>query len=157
MKTLVQSEWSSVQACLWDLRVTDPEDDMERIKKTKEGLLEDSYRWILDNEESKRWRSNQNQSNRLLWIRGDPGKGKTMLLCGIIQELTRSVGSIANVSYFFCQATDGRINTATAVLRGLIYTLVGKQPHLLQHVRSRYGKAGKSLFEGVNAFPSWRV
>jgi hypothetical protein len=25
-----------------------------------------------------------------------------------------------NISYFFCQATDTRINTATAVLRGLI-------------------------------------
>ncbi|KAJ5631651.1 uncharacterized protein N7484_011751 [Penicillium longicatenatum] len=149
---IVQSEPSSAQACLWDLRVTDPEDDMERIKKTKGGLLEDSYRWILDNEEFKRWRSNQNQSNPLLWIRGDPGKGKTMLLCGIIQELTRSVGGIANVSFFFCQATDGRINTATAVLRGLIYSLVWKQPHLLQHVRGRYEKAGKSLFEGVNAW-----
>lgn len=125
---------------------------MERIKKTKGGLLEDSYRWTFGNEEFKRWQSNQNQTDRLLWIRGDPGKGKTMLLCGIIQELTRSLGNIVNVPFFFCQATDGRINTATAVLRGLIYSIVGKQPHLLSHVQDRYQKAGKALFEGMNAW-----
>jgi hypothetical protein len=38
------------QACLRDLRTTNPYDDKERIKKTNGGLLRDSYRWILENE-----------------------------------------------------------------------------------------------------------
>jgi hypothetical protein len=47
-----------------------------------------------------------------------------MLLCGIIDELVKSASYIANVSFFFCQATDARINNAIAVLRGLLYLLV---------------------------------
>lgn len=75
-----------------------------------------------------------------------------MLLCGIIEELTRTIGHNSNVTFFFCQATDERINNATAVLRGLIYSLVLKQPSLLSHVQSHYDKAGKALFEDINAW-----
>ncbi|CAG8197007.1 unnamed protein product [Penicillium olsonii] len=146
----LQSETSLNQACLRDLRTTDPHHDKDRIQNTNGGLLKDSYCWILDNEEFQQWQNNQ--SNCLLWIRGDPGKGKTMLLCGIIDELTRSYGDIANISFFFCQATDVRINSATAVLRGLIYALVKKQPSLLSHVKSQYDHAGKALFEDINAW-----
>ncbi|KAJ9482532.1 hypothetical protein VN97_g10895 [Penicillium thymicola] len=147
--TIVQSETLS-QACLRDLRTTNPSDDKNRVKNTNGGLLEDSYRWILDNEEFRQWQDNP--SNRLLWIRGDPGKGKTMLLCGIIEQLTRLPGVKANIPFFFCQATDMRINNATSVLRGLIYLLVEKNPSLLSHVRARYDHAGRTLFEDVNAW-----
>ncbi|KAJ5714049.1 uncharacterized protein N7483_011230 [Penicillium malachiteum] len=138
------------QACLRDLRTTNPLDDKERIKDTKGGLLKESYRWILDNEIFKQWHGSQ--GNRLLWIKGEPGKGKTMLLCGVIEELTRLYGENSNISYFFCQATDMRINSATSVLRGLIYLLVAKQPSILPHVQARYDYAGKVVFEDVNAW-----
>lgn len=52
------------------------------------------------------------QAKKLLWIKGGPGKGKTMLLCGLINEL-ESDGALW--SYFFCQAADSRINSATAL------------------------------------------
>ncbi|KAJ6068068.1 uncharacterized protein N7446_005105 [Penicillium canescens] len=145
-----QSETSLNQACLRDLRTTNPRHDKDRIQNTNGGLFKDSYYWILDNKEFRQWQENQN--NCLLWIRGDPGKGKTMLMCGIIDELTRLFGDTANISFFFCQATDVRINNATAVLRGLIYSLVEKQPSLLSHVQSQYDKAGKALFEDINAW-----
>ncbi|CAI7617063.1 unnamed protein product [Penicillium pancosmium] len=147
--TIVQSETLN-QECLRDLHVTNPIDDKERIKNTKGGLLKDSYRWILDNKEFRQWQDSER--NRLLWIRGDPGKGKTMLLCGVIEELSRMYGDNANISFFFCQATDMRINNATSVLRGLTYLLVKKHPSLLPHVRARYDHAGKTLFEDVNAW-----
>ncbi|KAJ5708179.1 hypothetical protein N7488_007980 [Penicillium malachiteum] len=138
------------QACLHDLRTTNPHDDKERIKETNGGLLEDSYRWIFDNEAFKQWQGSQ--SNRLLWVRGDPGKGKTMLLCGIIEELIRLYGDTATISFFFCQATNMRINSATSVVRGLIYSLVENNPSLLRHVRARYNYTGKELFEDVNTW-----
>ncbi|KAJ5559388.1 hypothetical protein N7513_001787 [Penicillium frequentans] len=147
--TIVQSETLN-QECLRDLRATNPVDDKERIKDDKGGLLRDSYRWILDNKEFRQWQDSQR--NRLLWIRGDPGKGKTMLLCGVIEELTRLYGDNSTIAFFFCQATDTRINSATSVLRGLIYLLVEKHPSLLHHLRARYDRAGKALFEDVNAW-----
>jgi hypothetical protein len=141
--------------CFADLRVTDPRDDKTRIKQTKGGLLKDSYRWILDNADFRTWRDDEN--SRPLWIKGDPGKGKTMLLCGVIDELspsTRLTDPKANklLAYFFCQATDARINSATAVLRGLIYMLVDQQPSLLSHVQRKHDRAGRALFEDVNAW-----
>jgi hypothetical protein len=115
------------------------------LRTTKGGLLEDSYSWILENSEFKKWRNNQ--LNPLLWIKSDPGKGKTMLLCGIINELSRSLDTTL-LSFFCCQATDSRINNATAVLRGLIYMLVDQQPSLVLHIQKKYDNAGKALFEG---------
>ena len=136
--------------CLQDLHVSDPRDDKKRIEQTKGGLLQDSYRWVLDNEDFQRWRTDD--QSRLLWIMGDPGKGKTMLLCGIIDEIQGEGSSTEPLSYFFCQATDSRINTATAVLRGLIYLLVKQCPSLISHVRARYDQTGRGLFEDTNAW-----
>ena len=119
--------------CLEDLRTTDPRDDKKRIKETKGGLLADSYRWVLDNADFRRWRDDRQSESRLLWIKGDPGKGNTMLLYGIINEL-KSTSDRSLVSFFFCQATDTSINNATAVLRGLIYLLMDQQPSLISYV-----------------------
>ncbi|RYP01717.1 hypothetical protein DL764_006110 [Monosporascus ibericus] len=95
--------------------------------------------------------------SRLLWIKSDPGKGRTMLLCGIIDELTEQTANATRLlSFFFCQATDDRLNNATGVLRGLIYLLVDRQPPLVSHIQKKYNHAGKALFEGVNAWVALR-
>jgi hypothetical protein len=138
------------EKCMQDLCVSDPSYDKKRIEETKGGLLKDSYRWILENSDFQQWRSAQ--QNAMLWVKGDPGKGKTMLLCGVIDELDRVEAKTSLLSYFFCQATDSRINSATAVLRGLIYMFVRQQPSLVSHVRKKYDQAGKKLFEDANAW-----
>ncbi|SLM36124.1 WD40/YVTN repeat-like-containing domain [Lasallia pustulata] len=138
------------QTCLKDLRTTDPRHDKKRIEETKGGLLADLYRWVLYNDDFQRWRDDG--QSPLLWIKGDPGKGKTMLLCGIINELEKSITDTETLSFFFCQATDARINSATAVLRGLIYLLINRQPSLISHVREKYDPAGKQVFEDANAW-----
>jgi len=135
---------------LRDLHITDPRDDKKRIEGTKGGLLPDSYRWILEHTDFRRWRNDQ--QSRLLWIKGDPGKGKTMLLCGIINELEKSMVKSNNLSYFFCQATDSRINSATAVLRGLLFMLISQQRSLSPHLQVKYDQTGKALFQNANAW-----
>lgn len=141
--------------CLSDLRNTDPRLDKARIEATKGGLFEDSYRWILEHSDFRRWRNDE--QSRLLWIKGDPGKGKTMLLCGIVNELTpqtrlKDKKTNTLLSYFFCQAADERINSATAVLRGLIYLIVEQQPALVSHIQERYKHGGEAIFKDVNAW-----
>jgi hypothetical protein len=148
--TRLKDEFDKMQKCIQELHLTDPHDDKKRIEDTKGSLLEDSYRWILENSYFQQWHSAQ--QSRLLWIRGDPGKGKTMLLCGIINELKRFIAKSDLLSYFFYQATDSRINNATAMLRGLIYMLVDQQPSLVSHVRKKYDQRGKTLFEDTNAW-----
>lgn len=154
----MQDIWPTIQkhifskeeeGCLKDLRVTDPRDDKSRIEDTNGGLLQGAYDWAIKHSDFIAWRDEK--ANHMLWIKGDPGKGKTMLLCGIIDELQRQ-----NIKpcYFFCQATDPRLNSATAVLRGLIYLLVDTNRQLLSHIQGKYDQAGAALFQDVN---SWIV
>jgi len=137
--------------CLTHFLSTNPRLDKQRIEEAKGGLLADAYRWVLANPDFRRW--HDQPESRLLWIKGDPGKGKTMLLCGIINELEEAItagGHCHNLAYFFCQATDSRINNATPVLRGLIYLLANQQPRLIPHLR-KYTDTGESLSD-INAW-----
>jgi hypothetical protein len=115
---------------------TNPENEKMRIQQTKGGLLQDVCRWVLENPDFRRWRDDEKA--RLLWIRGDPGKGKTMLVCGIIDELRKSTSGPELLSFFFCQAADSRINNATSVLRCLIRQLIDQHPSLIPHLRKHY-------------------
>ncbi|KAH6642109.1 vegetative incompatibility protein HET-E-1 [Boeremia exigua] len=146
----LMDEIDRCKTCVQGIRSTDPRDDKKRIEETKGGLLADSYHWVLDNATYQEWQ--HDERNQLLWVKGDPGKGKTMLLCGIIDRLHSSLPKTALLAYFFCQATDSRINSATAVLRGLLYMLVSQQPSLVSHVRKKHDHTGKALFEDANAW-----
>jgi hypothetical protein len=75
-----------------------------------------------------------------------------MLLCGIINELKKSIAKSVLLSYFFYQAIDSRINYATVILQGLTYLLINRQPSLISHVRTKYDQASKTLFEDANAW-----
>ncbi|KAJ4860862.1 NACHT domain-containing protein [Trichoderma breve] len=137
------------ERCLKDLRVTDPRDDKSRIEDTNGGLLQGAYDWAIKHGDFIAWRDEK--ASHMLWIKGDPGKGKTMLICGIIDELQRQG---IRPCYFFCQATDPRLNSATAVLRGLIYLLVDTNRQLLSHIQEKYDQVGAALFQDTN---SWIV
>lgn len=139
------------EQCLKDLYLADPRNEKKRIERTKGGLLKGSYRWILDNKQFKDWKDARDGQGQLLWIRGDPGKGKTMLLCGIIDELEKEHPKFP-MPYFFCQDTDQRLNNATAVLRGLIYHLVCQRRTLISHLRPQYDRTGASLFTDESAW-----
>ncbi|KAL2782885.1 WD40-repeat-containing domain protein [Aspergillus keveii] len=141
------------KACLRDLLVTDPEAERRRIEATKGGLLDGSFRWALRSAEFQKWHSSP--QSQLLWIKGDPGKGKTMLMIGIINELSQQIQSrpAQSIAYFLCQATDAKLNNATSILRSVIYMLVQQQPHLISRLRQRYD-TNPNLFESENAFYS---
>ena len=144
----LENEIEKLNKCLRDLRLTDPEADKRYLEDRKGGLLSDSYHWILNNPQFQCW--TDYKENCLLWIKGHPGKGKTMLLCGVINELKKSTTLQPLLSYFFCQAGDSNFNNATAVLRGLMYMLLRQQPSLFSYIRKKYDQAGKGLFVDTN-------
>ncbi|KAM0464510.1 hypothetical protein ACHAPV_002337 [Trichoderma viride] len=134
--------------CLRDMQVTDPSLDKKRIEDTNGGLLKDSYIWILSNAEFMRWRNNP--GGGLLWIKGDPGKGKTMLMCGLINEL--KADGVTRPSYFFCQATNSQLNSATKVLCSLAYSIACEDELALAYVMEKYEHTGKELFSNTNSW-----
>lgn len=140
------------QGCIADLRVTDPRLDMIRLQDSKGPLIRECYQWIFDHPEFTAWR--RHDKNSVLWVNGDPGKGKTMLLMGIIHALSplKSEPNPIYVSHFFCERADPRLTTATSVLRGLLYMIVMERPNALFYLEERYKRAGRQLFEDANAF-----
>ncbi|UKZ48672.1 hypothetical protein TrVGV298_002900 [Trichoderma virens] len=133
---------------LQDISKTDPVHDKKRILMLKGPLLWESFSWIFGHQEFNKWR--HTKQSGVFWIKGDPGKGKTMLLCGIIEDLEKD-SQCENLSYFFCQATDYRINSAAAVIGGLIKSLLKQHPTLLTRIRENYGDGPKGQLDGVNA------
>ncbi|CEF72078.1 hypothetical protein FGSG_00205 [Fusarium graminearum PH-1] len=138
--------------CRQHLKRTDPSLDKERILDTKGNLLRESYGWVIDHPQFQDWKTNVH--HRRLWIRGDAGKGKTMLLCGIIEELEKD--PFHRLCYFFCQATDEKLRDGKCVLRGLLFHLIKQYPWLISHVRKDYDDSGVKLFNDHNAWQALR-
>lgn len=100
--------------------------------------------WIKSNESYQTWLygnddndgdGRNNDNTRLLWISGEPGKGKTMLSVFLTRELEEHTAGLDNaeLAFFFCSAQDKKRNTAVAVLRGLVHQIISKRPQLVKH------------------------
>jgi hypothetical protein len=142
------------EECLRDLRVVDPQDTIVKIEGTRDKVLQEAYDWILSTEEYQAFNEwSDKQAARVLWVHGPAGTGKTMLMIGMIRELSEAPASTAPaMSYFFCQSDDDNINNPTAVLRSLIWLLLIQQPHLFSHILQDYKSSGAERFRDANAF-----
>jgi len=148
-----------MKQCLEDLQSTNPCDDKERIATTKDTLLRDSYAWILHNDVFKSWL--RGDDTQILWIKGDAGKGKTMMMIGLEKELSALVKGTqkgGTLAYFFCQNTDDRLNHAVAVVKGLIFLLATNVKRVTKHLQAECNPAWKDGSRGVNSlYALWRV
>lgn len=148
---------ASIQA----LFVTDPADDMQMIANKKDRLLETTDTWMLNDTTYRRWLSDA--CSRVLWLHGDPGKGKTMLSIALIDELTKrsqvtDKGLSLALVYFFCDSQDDRRGSASLILRGIIYQMLCRYPGLTMYLNSEYEKQREKLFSSPNSIQTlWRI
>ena len=63
--TRLMEEIDRREKCIRDIFLSDPRKDKKRIEDTKGGLLNDCYRWVLENPDFQQWRKSQ-QSQLLL-------------------------------------------------------------------------------------------
>lgn len=134
---------SENKECLGHLFLVNPQDAMTAIERDEEGgLVDDAYEWILKDEKYAiftNWDESVLSSCRLLWVKGDTGTGKTMLLMGIIRQLSKQLAMFApTISYFFCRGkgkSTPLLNNATATMRSLIWMLLIQQPGLIWHLK----------------------
>lgn len=146
--------------CLRALFVLDPQDDMDLIQTVqKEDLFDNAHKWIFDTIEYKaftNWSTNEpvNPRSRLLWVKGVAGSGKTMLLVGIIRQISGEYAVLSpNVSHFFCQGTTDKAHrNATDILKCLVWMLLIQQPHLISYLRTEHRQKGRPLFSDERAF-----
>ncbi|RVD86158.1 uncharacterized protein DFL_004448 [Arthrobotrys flagrans] len=146
--------------CLQALGGTNPMDDKIRIEQSKDKLIRESYYWILNDQNFQQWL--WSTSRPILRISGDPGKGKTMIMIGMVDHMTEifdhEINTRVAMSFFFCQATDGRLNNAVSVLKGLISQLISnpRYPGLVRYVKSEIALRGNDYFTGPNTLSALR-
>ncbi|KAF3937342.1 hypothetical protein ABW19_dt0203503 [Dactylella cylindrospora] len=129
------------------LRQTDPRADKLRIESQNGRPLTGSYEWVFRDNAFERLAASP---SGLLWIRGNPGKGKTTMMIGIINQLLWADSAnprTPTCSYFFCENGSKFHNNAVSVLRGLLYMLLDQRQDLMGYLERAYESAGPRLFE----------
>ena len=85
----------------------------------KDKLLHESIDWIFHDPLYVRWQ--QREEVCLLWIKGGPGKGRTMMSIGLIEKLSLLPRNTTLVTYFFCQIADYELNMVEAIIKVSFY------------------------------------
>jgi ankyrin repeat protein len=114
------------------LFLTSPEIDREDLIDIKEGRVSNTCEWIRTTKEYAEFLEG---THRMLWIWGEPGKGKTMLSIFMSRELEQK--NKTKTIFFFCRAEHEKRNSAVAVLRGLLWHLTGLCPELTRVLRKK--------------------
>lgn len=148
---------SAEDEVLRKLFVINMKTEIQSLQHRKDDLIPESSNWILSNEVFLKFASwEEGNRCRRLWIKGKAGMGKTMLLIGIVKKLEDELQKEQEtrfdapyLSYFFCQGTNGRLKTATAVVRGLIWMFLRQERSLIQYAMRL---AGQSLDDDLNTF-----
>ena len=150
------SDDTEIRACLSGVFLTDPKDDREALKHNKGSRVDGTCTWIKGHELYNSWLSSDSQ---LLWLSGGPGKGKTMISIYLAQDLEQSIKHSQNtiLLQYFCDNKDERRNTATAILRGLIFQLLQARRHLFTHILPSYQIQKESLFSPSSFQTLWRI
>ncbi|KAK0644073.1 hypothetical protein B0T16DRAFT_494972 [Cercophora newfieldiana] len=78
--------------------------------------------WILEENKMFNWMNEEIPTHSVMWLNGKKGAGKTILASTIIQQCM----NIPNfkTSYFYCREHDSSVNTAAAVLKGILRQLL---------------------------------
>ncbi|KAM3517087.1 hypothetical protein NHJ13051_009306 [Beauveria bassiana] len=141
--------------CLQGLYLINPSDQMTNILNRREDMIDGVSEWILDTSEFRQFSEGFGQppNDRLLWIRGHAGSGKTMLLVRIIKELQRQRidynpedPAYPDAIFYFFEGTDQTLNEASSALRSIIWMLIQQQPRLVAHFRKELEGAGPKFF-----------
>ncbi|EEU44874.1 uncharacterized protein NECHADRAFT_85058 [Fusarium vanettenii 77-13-4] len=133
-----------------------PEDQKINAERRKEQLFEPACEWIFKSPEFQQWRDGASAPG--LWLHGGPGKGKTKLLCSVLNHLLDSI-PVAPVSsdpsllvtYSFFSNPDGD-REASFVVATLLHGLVKQQPSYLRRISKVYDHETKYPFRGKRAF-----
>ncbi|KAJ7839850.1 hypothetical protein B0H14DRAFT_2512793, partial [Mycena olivaceomarginata] len=94
-------------------------------------------KWFLDSDVYVRWRTNRPS---LLWCRGKPGVGKSILSSIVLQDIRKNA-SASVVVHYFCDFAAGKYQNATSILQILVRQMLvhGNDGHIsvLKRCRER--------------------
>ncbi|CAG8059427.1 unnamed protein product [Penicillium salamii] len=104
-------------------------------------------KWILELEEYQYWRS---QSHGLLWIKGNPGVGKSTLMVFLHDEIQISDADRPGIrlNFFFTARGAEMQRTPLGMLRSLMNQLFDRDPTVRPQIREKYDRRCKQFGYG---------
>ncbi|KAK6540705.1 hypothetical protein TWF694_008097 [Orbilia ellipsospora] len=157
-------EADDAEACRSEILLTDTRDDKAGIISRFGARVQGTCDWITRDATYRKWL--QDERSSLLWLSGPPATGKTTISVFLTDQLADSFESKAGrddgsddlVLYYFCTRQDERRSTAISILRGLIYLILLRRPHLINCMLKdfRSHKKNNSLFDPSNREALWR-
>lgn len=113
--------------------------------------------WILEADAFRRWARGEGSS--VLWLRGYPGLGKSVIAKYLVEEVLGADGmgsSVQNphrndpiVVFFFCSYSNGQAQSLKNLLSSLLHQLLYRKPELSRGIRKRYETLSQPLTESV--------
>ncbi|KAJ6178145.1 hypothetical protein N7519_008606 [Penicillium mononematosum] len=127
-----ESEFSDQHnACLAKLFITDPEEDLNKLKRRKGIRTSGTFSWFLESDKLRTWAQQvefmSNHRAKVLWLYGNPGIGKSTMATTIAEELPKKdyfSNRLSILSFFSCESGSEYQRTATSILRGLLYQIM---------------------------------
>jgi DNA polymerase III delta prime subunit len=124
---------------------------MNALKRRKGNRTSGTCEWIIGTEELTAWLGSGQED--ILWLYGGPGVGKSTMAIFLTEELTKAFSRTdgKTLACFYCDSSDQKRKTATAVIRGLLFQLVRQHPQLLGYILPEYNDRGAELFNSFDA------
>lgn len=155
-------EYNEHKACLADLFITEPEEDLNKMRRTKGLRTSGTFSWLLESDELKYWfrpaKAISDIEKNVLWLHGNPGIGKSTMAMMLAEELPKKEyfsNSNSILSFFFCDSSSEHHRTATSLLRGFLYQIIKNHPSFMEQMMPRYEVQGKRLFTSFDGL--WAV
>lgn len=129
------------------LFLTDPTLDRLELMERKGERAPGTCGWIKKDPLYFNWLDEASET--LLWIWGGHGKGKTMLAVFFSREsenITRG-GNKIKTTFYFCTAE--KRNSASGVLRGLLWHITGMHPEITRYLRTVFNLDNPKQFEAA--------
>ncbi|KAF5572881.1 hypothetical protein FPCIR_14158 [Fusarium pseudocircinatum] len=111
---------------------------INRRYETLGSPAEQTCQWLLDNEKFQDWLSGRNQERHqgLIWIKGKPGSGKSMLMAEVFRQATQRQDKASapsqTAAFFFNGKGDELEHSVVGLFRSLIYQLCSENILFLQ-------------------------
>lgn len=103
-----------------------PLDPQRKHDEIRSRRMQNSGLWLLESTEYETW-CNDNNSPRILWCRGIPGAGKTIISSLIIDELSDMIDSNqTKLAYFYYDYSDAGSQTIMNVIGSLLRQLISQ-------------------------------